>query len=193
MTQELQTAQKYAAYDADSNVVGFYCSIDSPVPDGVDVIAITDEQYAAASGCNVGTWKVAGGVLVAPAPPSAADLLLSAKALKIAELYGAYQCAMQQPVSFKTSAGVEQIFQADNASQNILLIATTGYGIAGSTPAGFYWVALDNTQVPFSLDDLKGLYGAMLAQGNVAFNKLQMLKADVRRAATIADVESVSW
>jgi hypothetical protein len=120
-------------------------------------------------------------------------LVESARAAKIVELYGAYQAASQVAVAYKTVAGVSQIFQADSASQNTLLIAATGYGFAGATPAGFYWVALDNTQVPFTLDDLKGLYGVMLAQGNVAFNKLQTLKASVRSASTAADVQAVAW
>jgi hypothetical protein len=65
--------------------------------------------------------------------------------------------------------------------------------MAGATPDGFYWVAADNTQVPFALDDLRGLYAAMLVQGNAAFNKLQSLKAAVRSATKAADVQSVSW
>jgi hypothetical protein len=125
--------------------------------------------------------------------PSASDLLAATQAAKIAELYGEYQAASQVAVAYKTVAGISQTFQADTASQNTLLIAVTGYGFAGATPAGFYWVALDNTQVPFALDDLKGLYGVMLAQGNVAFNQLQVLKAETRSAATIADVHAVSW
>ncbi|MGC2970402.1 phage tail protein [Paraburkholderia aspalathi] len=38
--------QKFAAYDAQRLVSGFYDSIDSPVPDGVPNVPITDEQYA---------------------------------------------------------------------------------------------------------------------------------------------------
>lgn len=78
-------------------------------------------------------------------------------------------------------------------SKATLLTATTGYDISGATPEGFYWVARDNVCVPFTLADLKGLYGVMLAQGNAAFNKLQTLKAAVRAAATIAAVQAVTW
>jgi hypothetical protein len=133
------------------------------------------------------------GKAFASGEPSAAEELAAAQTAKIAELYANYQVAAQLSVSYKTVAGVPQTFQADSASQNTLLIAATGYGFAGATPAGFYWVALDNTQVPFTLDDLKGLYGVMLAQGNVAFNKLQTLKASVRSASTSADVQAVAW
>lgn len=38
--------QKFAAYDAQRLVTGFYDSIDSPAPDDVQTTAITDEQYA---------------------------------------------------------------------------------------------------------------------------------------------------
>ncbi|CAE6841846.1 hypothetical protein R69746_06961 [Paraburkholderia aspalathi] len=38
--------QKFAAYDAQRIITGFYDSIDSPVPDGMQAVAITDEQHA---------------------------------------------------------------------------------------------------------------------------------------------------
>ncbi|AHB08501.1 hypothetical protein U875_13985 [Pandoraea pnomenusa 3kgm] len=141
------------------------------LPDGCK--AITDDQALAIEN-----------------PPLGLD---AARANQMAILYSAYQAASQVDVAYKTVAGVQQTFQADASSQSTLLIATTGYNLAGQTPAGFYWVASDNAQVPFSVEDLKGLYAVMLAQGNVAFNKLQTLKAAVRSAATVAEVLAVTW
>ncbi|MBN3848611.1 DUF4376 domain-containing protein [Paraburkholderia sp. Ac-20342] len=122
-----------------------------------------------------------------------ASTLQGAINAQLAALTGAYQAAIQQPVSFTTAGGVTKTFQADTDSQNVLLIATTGYSLAGATPSGFYWVSSDNTQVPFALADLKGLYAVMLAQGNVAFQKLQALKVSVRAATTVAAAQAVSW
>jgi hypothetical protein len=122
-----------------------------------------------------------------------ASTLAGAQAAQITALEAAYEAAIQQPVAFTTTAGVSKTFQADSASQNVLLIATTGYNLAGATPAGFYWVSSDDTQVPFALVDLKGLYGVMLARGNAAFQQLQTLKSSVRAASTIASVRAVVW
>lgn len=127
------------------------------------------------------------------APVSPPPALADAQAAQIAILTDAYNAAIQMPVSFTTAGGVTKIFQADSGSQNVLLIATTGYNMVGATPTGFYWVSSDNTQVPFALADLKGLYGVMLTQGNIAFQQLQTLKAAVRAATTVAAAQAVSW
>ena len=71
--------------------------------------------------------------------------------------------------------------------------ATQGYAIAGATPAGFYWVAKDNTHVPFTPADLQGLYTDILAQGWAAFQTRQILKASVNAATTIAAVQACVW
>lgn len=183
--------QKYAAYNSTGSIIAFYDSEDSPVPTGVDVIEITDAQWQTCLD-NPG-WTIANGELVAPAAPTAAEMLVAAQTAKTADVYAAYQSAVQVSVDYKTVAGVDKMYQADLASQNTLLVAATGYNLAGETPAGFYWVSSDNTEVPFVLDDLKGLYAVMLTQGNVAFNKLQTLKAAIRAATSVAEVEAVSW
>ena len=88
---------------------------------------------------------------------------------------------------------MKKTFQADTDSQIVLIKAQQGYAIVGAVPDGFYWVASDNTQVPFTLEDLKGLYAAMLAQGWTAFQRLQTQKAAVRAAKTLAAVNAVVW
>ncbi|WP_250474214.1 hypothetical protein [Caballeronia sp. GAFFF1] len=53
----------------------------------------------------------------------------------------------------------------DAASHPTLLVATARYSFVGATPAGFYWVALDSTQVPFALDHLQGLCAVIAHAG----------------------------
>lgn len=183
--------QKYAAYDAQGAITGFYDSIDSPVPSGVETIEITDEQWQTC--LSQPGWTVTDDALTAPAVPTAAELLAQARATQTALMYQAYGEAVTQSVSFKSAGGVTQTFQADTNSQNILLQSYTGFSASGSVPTGFYWVATDNTQVPFTLADLKGLYAAMLAQGWTAFQHLQDQKAAIRTAATATDVRDVVW
>ncbi len=118
--------------------------------------------------------------------------LAQAQAAQIAVLEAAYAEAITEPVTFTTAGGVKKAFQADDDSQIVLIKAQQGYSIVGAVPDGFYWIASDNTQVPFTLADLKGLYAAMLAQGWSAFQRLQTQKAAVRAAKTIAAVNAVS-
>lgn len=185
-------SQKYAAYETDSGpVVAFYDSVISPVPAGVKAIQITDAQWQACID-NPG-WTVASGALVAPVAPTGAQLLAAAQASQKYEIDNAYASAVTQNVSFKTAGGVTETFQADPTSQTMLMQATQGYQIAGSTPTGFYWKASDNTLVTFTLPDLQGLYAAILAQGWTAFQKRTTLKAEIDAATSVAAVAAVAW
>lgn len=99
-------------------------------------------------------------------------------------LSGAYNTEIQRDVPYM---GTE--FQADDASQ----IALTKVLAAGSVPDGFFWLDVRNAQIPMSYAVLQGLASAILVQGQAAFAKLQMLKSQVRAAATVGDVQAVIW
>jgi hypothetical protein len=64
--------QKFAAYDSTGSIIGFYDSIDSPAPQGAQVIDITDAQWKTCIS-NQG-WTVINGALVAPVQPTAAQI-----------------------------------------------------------------------------------------------------------------------
>jgi Domain of unknown function (DUF4376) len=115
------------------------------------------------------------------------------KTSKIKALYSNYQASVQSDVTYTTKSGVTKSFQADFVSQDTLEKATVGYGLLQQVPDGFYWVSSDNTQVPFSLDDLRGLYSVMLSQGQQAFNHLQNLKKSVAEATTVDAVQAIVW
>jgi hypothetical protein len=119
--------------------------------------------------------------------------LSQAQSVKIASLVTSYQAAISVPVSFKTAAGVTQTFQADAQSVANVQATLAGLAKAAATPTGFYWVAADNTQVPFTYADVQGLAAAMLAQGWVAFQNLQTKKTAVMAATTVASVQSITW
>lgn len=112
---------------------------------------------------------------------------------KIAEFEDAYSTTIQASINFTSEGGVNAVFQADLVSQDLLLKATTGFDIYGETIDGFYWVAEDNTKVPFTLFDLKGLYYVMLLRGNTAFQRLQDRKHSVRTAQSIEEVQAITW
>jgi hypothetical protein len=183
--------QKYASYDSTGAITAFYDSVISPVPTGTNAIEITDSQWQTC--INNPGWTVVSGALVAPASPTAAQLLAAAQAAQDAVIDAAYASAVTQDVSFKTAAGVTETFQADSTSQTMLMQATQGYQIAGAVPANFFWKASDNVLVPFTLADLEGLYGAILGQGWAAFQKRTTLKAEIAAATTVAAVTAVTW
>lgn len=65
--------QRFAAYDAQGNIYAYYHSEDSPVPAGVtNTLAITDAQWQTCIGTP--GYTVKNGALVAPIPPTAAQV-----------------------------------------------------------------------------------------------------------------------
>jgi len=175
--------QKIAAFDGNGNIVAFYDSVDSPVPAGItNTVNLTDAQWQAC--INTPGYKVVSGALVAPPAPTAAQLLASAQAAQIEIIEAAYQNAIQQPVSYMSTA-----FQADLDSQGVLAKSL----VAGSVPVGFFWLDANNTQVSMTFAQLQGLAGAMLVQGQTAFAKKTGLKQQIRAATTAAAVQAIAW
>lgn len=125
--------------------------------------------------------------------PTSSELLAAAQAEKIVSLSQSYQSAILALISYTTVGGVTEIFQADTISINNLNNMMQAYGHVGSTPAGFYWVAENNTRVSFSLADLQGLATSMGDRGWAAFQNLQNKKSAVLSAPTVADVQAVAW
>jgi len=160
-------------------------------PANAATMAVTPTQWEN----QAGEWWVVNGALTQTDPnaPTAAQLLAQAQAAQIATLTAAYQQAIQDPVSYTSKGGVTKTYQADPGSvanlQNMLL----AFGATQTVPSGFYWVAADNTQVPFTYADMQGLAQALGAQGAAAFQHLQTQKAAVKAATTVAEVQAVTW
>jgi len=139
-----------------------------------------------------GVWTQTWTVTTLDAATQAANLA-AAKVAKIAGLANNYATAIAQAVSYTSAVGVVQTYQADPGSISNLQAAIAGCSKAQATPVGFYWVAADNTQVPFSFADLQGLAAVMFGQGAVAFQHLQTLKAEVTAATTSAGIAAIVW
>lgn len=65
--------QKQAAYDTTGKIVGFYDSEDSPAPKSASLLEITDAQWQECLATP--GYTIEAGALVAPPPPTAAQLL----------------------------------------------------------------------------------------------------------------------
>lgn len=126
--------------------------------------------------------------LIAPAPT-----LEQARATQAALIDAAYAAAITDDIIYTSQLGTTQTFQADAQSQDVLLKAVIGYGAAGAVPLGFFWKSADNMLVPFTLDDVRGLYAAMLARGWAAFQKRTALKQDIASSPTPAACQAITW
>lgn len=121
--------QKYAAYNSTGAIVAFYDSIDSPVPQGVTTIEITDAQWQTCLD-NPG-YTVSSGALVAPTPPTAAQLAAAA-------LFQSAQAALIAGLSV-TSTGtpaLNGIYAVDQLSQMDIIAIETSINAGKGFPGG---------------------------------------------------------
>lgn len=161
-----------------------------------DSVLITDDLHdqLIANLQAGGTTSYTAGSLPIPVPQSDAQKLLIAQQNQIAILTDAYTAARTASVSYKTVSGVTAQFQGDVTSINNLESVLLGFSANPSgVPVGFYWVAEDNSQVPFTYADMQGLANAFVLQGAVAFQNLQNKKTAVKTATSIADVQAVTF
>ncbi len=181
-------------------------------PPGVDWVSLFPQTAAAKGGyslvevqpepqptfdsltqtCTEGTPALVNGVWQQTWTVS--DLpLATAQTNKVQSLAQTYQSAIQQPVSYTSKGGVTKTYQADPQSVANLTQMLLAFQAAAATPSGFYWVAADNTQVPFTYADMQGLAAAFGAQGAAAFQHLQTLKTEVNAATTTSAVQAITW
>lgn len=137
----------------------------------------------------------AGSIQITPAQYTqlSAPTLAQAQDAQRVLLESAYAAAASAPVSVTTAGKVTASFQADAGSVANVQATLLGLSATQATPTGFFWVAADNSQVPFTYADIQGLAAAMLAQGWASFKRLQVAKAAVRAATTVAAVQAVTF
>lgn len=173
---------------------GFYDSIlhGSDIP--ADAVEITDADHASLLDAQAQGKQIVGDSTGHPVAvdPSSLLTLAQAQAAQIVAMYAAYSGAIAQDIDFTTAASVSKAYQADPQSVSNVRDMLAAYGSSG-VPSGFYWIAKDNTQVPFTLADLQGLAKAMGDQGWAAFQQLQARKASILAATTASAVQAVTW
>ena len=122
-----------------------------------------------------------------------ANVMADALAAKLAEFETAYAAAIVADVSYTSVGGVTKTYQADAGSVVNLQATINGCAKTQTTPSGFYWVASDNTQVPFSYADLLALAEVIFVQGAIAFQRLQAAKNAAKAATTYVALSAVQW
>ncbi|WP_186248509.1 MULTISPECIES: hypothetical protein [unclassified Burkholderia] len=186
MEQKL-SGQKYAAYEADPGpIIGFYDSIVSPVPNGVSAIAITDDEWQQA--VETHGYTVSNGALVAPAAPTAAQLLAQAQTMQNAVLYAA--CSGTITAGFSSSAlGSTCSYPStlvDQANQNTVAACPSG-GMLWCEAVGS-WSFKSHTQA-----QAQAVVASFAAWLNKCQQQLAALIDQVNAATTIQAVQSVVW
>lgn len=122
--------QKYAAYNASGQITGFYDSVDSPVPSGVDAIKITEAQWQECLSAQ--GWTVVNDTLTAPPALTAAEILAQAQSAQIALVTQGYNAATDYvPVTIDGTT-----YQVDNTAAkqplNLSLAITANTAVQSS-------------------------------------------------------------
>jgi hypothetical protein len=107
---------------------------------------------------------------------------------QIATLQTAYQAALQVPIAYMGT-----MFEADASSQIVVAHSMMVYAVERATPPGFYFVDVNNNQVPMTLAQLQGLGSSIAASYWTVFQKWTALKAQVLAATTLSEVQAVVW
>lgn len=139
--------QKFAAFDAQGNITTYYDDLASPVPPGItDVIEITYEQYRAC--ISTPGYTVQNSALVAPTPPTAAQVAAQQAAQAIAASVQSALAAGLTVTSTSTPA-VNGTYPLDSNTQTEIGQVTLFTQVNGDFPGGassYPWY--DTSNVP---------------------------------------------
>ncbi len=113
------------------------------------------------------------------------------KRFKAGSLTSDYVNSPGLTVDFTTEAGLSSTFQADADARKNMVTALSEYKAIGSVPSDYYWLDINNQQVPFNLTDLTSLVQKVSAMYWNRFKTLQNNKATVRGAGSVTAVNAV--
>jgi hypothetical protein len=133
-------------------------------------------------------WSDSAGTMSYGDVMVAINGLASMQQAQITTFSTSYQAALQVPIAYMGTT-----FEADASSQIVVAHSMMVYAVEGATPAGFYFVDVNNNQVPMTLAQLQGLGSAIADSYWTVFQKWTALKAQVLAATTLAEVQAVTW
>ena len=100
-----------------------------------------------------------------------------------------YQQEINSPVEFKSADGTTHNYQASTAG----IVTLQNWITVGQVPTGFFWKSADNEHVTFTVEDCKGLVGAILTRNFMSFQKLQNIKDLITAANTVEEYQKIVW
>jgi hypothetical protein len=104
--------------------------------------------------------------------------------------------AARERATYTTFKHLGKDVACDVLSRSDIDAVAAHIGLTGQLPVGFPggWKYVDNTICPIpNADAFKSLHRSMVAQGTANFNKSQMLKAELAKAETLEDIETIKW
>ncbi|HEF4743291.1 TPA: hypothetical protein SAO08_003143 [Burkholderia multivorans] len=179
--------QKQAAYDAQGNIVAFYDTVDSPAPEGVSVIEISDAQWQTCIN-EQGQWHVSNGALAQIPPPTSAQLLSSAQTARNAVLNAACSAAIMSGFS-SNSLGQTYNYPStltDQTNQNTVAQCASGGPLWCETAGS--WSFKQHTQ-----SQAQAVVASFSAWLNKCQQQLVDLMNQVNAATSVSAVESITW
>jgi len=176
--------QKFAAFDPVFKIA-FYDSVDSPVPPGVDTIAITEEQWQECL-ANPG-YTVQNGELIAPTQPTASQQLAEEQTslcVQIDSTADAVYVAIGGP-----SPG--RLAEYQQAEADALAYKAAGY--TGTVPATVAcWVTASGMTAQAAADNIIATATAWIACLQTIRAARLLGKKAVTSAASIADAQAAA-
>ena len=178
--------KKYAGFNTAGEIVAFYDSVDSPVPFGAQVIEISEAEWKTC--LSTPGYTVHESALVAPAPPTDAQLLAAARAARVSDMSAA--CSEVIVSGFTSGAlGTEHMYPS------MLTDQTNQSTVAASSTGGYLWCCAGGE---WSFEQHSRLQAqAVVADFATWLNKCQQQLADlikrVNAANAIADVQAITW
>lgn len=169
--------QKYAGYDQDHYVTGFYDSADSPPPSMENVIALTDAQWQAAIGLG-GRLQVSGG-----------DIIRVPDVINLDDV----KATVKQAIRDKRDALLlltpfnGKVFQTDIASKIQIMVLASQSALL---PSAAQWRTYDNTYMTMTLALFQQLMAAIMTREGVAYGNSSKLQDQVDALTTVAAVQA---
>jgi hypothetical protein len=121
--------QKFAAYNAQGAITAYYDSIDSPPPSGILTLSVTEPEWLTCIS-NPG-WTVENGALVAPVPPTAAQI---ATQMLIQSAQSALSAGLS--VASTSTAALNGTYAVDQLSQMDVIAIETSLNAGKGFPGG---------------------------------------------------------
>ncbi|MFS2106645.1 hypothetical protein [Ralstonia sp. Ralssp135] len=185
--------RKFAAYDPQGRIIGYYDNIDSPVPDGMtNVIEITQDEWLAC--INQPGYTVVNGALVAPLPPTTEALLVQEKAQQATKVSTA--CVAALITGFTSSAlGTPHTYPSQDDDQRNLQSAVSASAVAPSNWTTPIWCA-NNDAWSFTAHaaaQIQQVNADWLTHRVAAQQKYADLIARINAATSIEEVQAIEW
>ncbi|MGM3277897.1 DUF4376 domain-containing protein [Ralstonia sp. 24A2] len=185
--------QKFAAYDLRGHITAYYDNVDSPVPEGLtNVIEITHDEWQTC--LRQPGHTVVSGALVAPLPPTDAQLLAQAQAEQSAKVNAA--CANALVAGFTSSAlDGAHAYPSQDTDQLNLQCAVSAAAIASSTWTTPIWCASNDAWsfAPHTATQVQQVNTDWLAHRVAAQQKYAGLIAKINAATSVEEVQAIDW